>query len=196
MGKTIKRDITIFFCCLILNYIAYYCFLNDLIVKIIRGGMIIQLSGLLSTTLSLFVVIRFILFKEINKTHIDILALFYMICVIALTFGKGSYSRINMNPLFIISEFRTNFYHTLLFLILNVLLYIPCVFYLRARVKLSNIKLCKYFVIYIILIEISQHMLSLGVMDINDIIVNTISFMLGLRIYILIQSKKNFKVLD
>jgi glycopeptide antibiotics resistance protein len=105
----------------------------------------------------------------------------YFGIAIGLSFFKtmSNFNGINLNPLSIINDFKNHFNHALLLAVTNTLLYVPLGIYIRFKVKISNFKLFIGFLLYILLIEVIQNVSHRGIFDINDIILNTLGFFIG-----------------
>lgn len=106
----------------------------------------------------------------------------YFVVVIGLSFFKSIhyFTGMNFNPLNIINEFRSYFQHTLFLLVSNLLIYLPLGIFVRFKMKVNNSKLIIGFLLYILLIEIMQYVSHTGIFDINDIILNTLGFLIGI----------------
>lgn len=137
-------------------------------------------------TLLLYYLILSIKNKQVRKYQIHIVFLIYLICILTLTFFKGAYgdgvAGINLNPLEIINDFNLSS-NTLLLLLGNLFLYIPIGIYIRYILNISSVKLFLGIIIYCIIIEFIQYITKLGIFDINDIILNSCGFIIGVLIY-------------
>lgn len=181
--KGIVKNICILIVCLFTTWFLYYNFLGDIVSRVISEAPLAYLSTMIITALTLFIIVRSIIDKKVNKGYIDIIAIMYFIIVMILTFFKGSYSGINLNPLDIVNELNDYFGHALLLLISNIFIYVPLSIYIKLKTRISNKNLVLGFLVYIIIIEISQFALNRGIFDINDIITNTLGFIMGICIY-------------
>ena len=134
--------------------------------------------------------------KKVNKIHIDILVVLYFVVVIGLSFFKSihNFTGMNLNPFNIINEFRSYFQHTLFLVVSNLLIYLPLGIFVRFKMKVNNSKLIIGFLLYILLIETMQYVSHTGIFDINDIILNTLGFHIGIYSYNLIHTHvRNYK---
>ncbi|GAA0069999.1 hypothetical protein UT300003_15220 [Clostridium sardiniense] len=181
--KSIVKNIFIFIGCLFITWFLYYNFLGNIVSRVISDAQLAYLSIMVITALTLFIIVRSIIDKKFNKGYTDIIAIMYFIIIMILTFFKGSYSGVNLNPFEIINEFNDYFGHALLLLISNIFIYVPVSIYIKFKTRISNKNLVSVFLVYIIIVEITQFTLNRGILDINDIITNTLGFTMGIYIY-------------
>lgn len=74
----------------------------------------------------------------------------------------------------------------------NIILFSPMAFFLYNKIKNPNfIKCFIVFIMIVFMIETSQYIFKIGIFDINDMILNTIGFILG---YITLMISKLFQV--
>jgi len=141
--------------------------------------------------------IRNLSHKKKEKIRIGLYVLFCMyLCLMFWEVFLGPYRsysgtrRYNLYPFKTVIEFVSNtnkYKFGVLFinLIANVITFIPLGFFMtllsRQSRKLTNIAV--YSAIIIICIELGQFILNVGVLDIDDIILNTIGCILGFMIY-------------
>ncbi|MEG2195012.1 MAG: VanZ family protein, partial [Terrisporobacter sp.] len=64
----------------------------------------------------------------------------------------------------------------------NFLMYIPIGSYIKSKLNFNRNRMITYFVIYITCVEITQAITKTGTCDMNDIIMNTLGFIIGLII--------------
>ncbi|MDU5742388.1 MAG: VanZ family protein, partial [Clostridium sp.] len=69
-----------------------------------------------------------------------------------------------------------------LLIIGNVFAYVPIGIYIKYVSRIKNIKLYCYFILYCLIIESIQYIFKLGSFDINDIIMNSAGFIIGVII--------------
>ncbi|MBY0755364.1 VanZ family protein [Clostridium sardiniense] len=181
--KSIVKNICIFIGCLFIIWFLYYNFLGDIVSRVISDAPLAYLSIMVIIAITLFIIVRSIIDKKFNKGYIDIIAIMYFIIIMILTFFKGNYSGVNLNPFEIINEFNDYFGHALLLLISNIFIYVPVSIYIKFKTRISNKNLVSVFLVYIIIVEITQFTLNRGILDINDIITNTLGFTMGIYIY-------------
>lgn len=114
-------------------------------------------------------IIQLIQYKKLSKRFVKILKLLYVITLIYLLLFKNfRFYGINLNLL-------TIFYpYYLEQNILNILLTIPIGF---TKIKFSK------FLIFIFIMECLQYLLHTGILDLSDIILNSIGFIIGKYLY-------------
>lgn len=189
--KKIILNLGLFLICLSGVIFLFINFVSDILYRFMNVGTILYVSLLLFSAYTLFVFLNFIIYKKINNMLLDILALMYFIVILGLTFNKGGFRGINLNPFTLIQDFNDYFHQTLILLISNIIIYFPLGVYFKFRIHIKSVTLIIGFVISIIFVEITQYFLQCGVVDINDIIANTIGFVCGIFSYQLITN--NFK---
>lgn len=179
--KTILRNIFIFIICLFITYIIFYNFVAELIIRFMSPSIKLYLGMMIFSTAILYIVTVSVINKRVSKIHVNILAILYFIIAIGLSFLKttSNISGINLNPLSIFVDFKDYFNHTLLLVVTNTLLYLPLGIYVKFRIKANNFSLFMGFILYILVVEIMQYILNRGIFDINDIILNTLGFFIG-----------------
>ena len=62
-------------------------------------------------------------------------------------------------------------------------MYMPFGFYFRYKSRYTDKTLIKLFIIYIVIVEFTQGLTKTGTCDTNDMLVNTIGFVIGLKLY-------------
>jgi glycopeptide antibiotics resistance protein len=183
--SNILKYLGVFVLSFIVSIFIFMKKLDDIIINI-SSSSIVFISGRIVLAVLISVIIISIMNKTINHLQLDILSIIYILFVLSLTFFKGdnnSVVGINMNPLQIINDLNMS-YNTSLLILGNLLCYIPIGIYLRYKLKtLSNLYLTIYFIVFNTLIELVQYMLRYGSFDIDDIIINTTGFLLGLTVY-------------
>jgi glycopeptide antibiotics resistance protein len=179
--KTILKNTIVFVICLFITYIIFYNFVSELLTRFMSPSVSLYLGMMIFATTFLYILTISVINKRVRKIHINILGVLYFGIAIGLSFFKtiSIYSGINLNPFSIIVDFKQYFNHTLLLVVTNTLLYFPLGVFMKLRVKVNNFSLFKRFVLYILIIETMQYILHRGIFDINDIILNTIGFILG-----------------
>jgi VanZ like family. len=182
MKKNILRKLIIFIICLFVTYILFYNYISDIIIRFVTPSIVIYIGLMIFTAVILYIFFISILNRKVSVAHINILALLYFGITIVLSFFKTrtDFTGINLNPLNIVNDFSNYFRHTLFFVVTNTVLYFPVGVYIRLKIRFSNIKLITSFILYIFLIETMQYILHKGIFDVNDIIQNTIGFLIGL----------------
>jgi glycopeptide antibiotics resistance protein len=181
MKKNILRNSIVLFICLFTTYFIFYNFVSELLTRFMSPSTGLYLGMMMFTTTILYVFSISIINKKISKVHVDFLTVMYFGLTIGLSFFKtmSNYNGINLNPFSIITDFKEYFNLTLLLVVTNTLLYFPLGLFVKFRSKVSNLKLLIWFLLYILIIEVMQYILHRGIFDINDIILNTIGFLIG-----------------
>jgi len=180
--KTILRNIGVLIICLLITYIIFYNFVSELLTRFMSPSVSLYLGMMIFSTAILYIITISVINKRINKIHVSILALLYLGIAIGLSFFKttSNFSGVNLNPFSIVVDFKNYFNHTLLLVVTNTLLYLPLGVFVKFRIKANNISLLMGFILYILVIETMQYILHRGIFDINDIILNTLGFILGI----------------
>ena len=126
------------------------------------------------------------------KNYINKLIVIYMIFILAITYFKARlpYITFVFNPFEFFFSIKEDILRGIANFIGNLLMYIPVGMYFRHRSYKSNKELVKIFLIFIIVVEFIQGITKCGVFDTNDILTNTIGFIIGLNLY---KSNKNIK---
>ncbi len=182
--KRFLKYFSILLACTCLSQALFYYIFDDLISRIILPVTIVNLSLRILLSFSLFVLVCFVIDKNINNMFIDILAFLYLCVVLMLSTIRGySSCGVNINPLTILDDFKSYFTHTLLILICNLLIYMPLGMYLRRRLKINDKNILLIFLAYIFSLEIIQTTLHVGIFDINDIITNAVGFYVGVVLF-------------
>ncbi|CUP61586.1 VanZ family protein [Clostridium baratii] len=179
------KHLFLLFMCLISSIFLCMKIFDDILVRITVSEYSYLIVRVFLTLL-LYYLILSIKNKQVRKYKIHIVFLIYLICILTLTFFKGAYgdgvAGINLNPLEIINDFNLSS-NTLLLLLGNLFLYIPIGIYIRYILNISSVKLFLGIIIYCIIIESIQYITKLGIFDINDIILNSCGFIIGVLIY-------------
>lgn len=200
IGDTMKKSYFNFFIAILsilFSIFLFNIFISEILYKLISPGTFLCYSIIIFTAYFIYMLIIFLFTKSINKNTIRNLVILYFLMILFLTFDKGSFFRINLNPLRLIYQLKLNFISATLELIGNLLIYVPLGIYIRKSCNKKNNRLFLYFLIYILFIESIQAFFHRGVFDINDIITNSLGFYLGLLLklprnkYLKIEEKKD-----
>lgn len=181
MKKYILRNFIIFVICFFITFIVFYNFVSDLLTRFMAPSVTLYLSLMIFTAAVLYIFLISIINRKISTVHINILAVLYFGITIELSFLKtmSNFNGINLNPLNIITDFRNYFNLTLLLVITNMILYLPLGLYIRFKVKIGSFRLFIGFILYIFIIEAMQYIFHKGIFDVNDIILNSLGFLIG-----------------
>lgn len=183
VGKYIKKILAIlfsFFC----SFSICYFYLDDLV-------------GRFTDQTYIFITMRILLFSLISlyllgKLDFKKISIIYILLIAVLTFKKVAFRSYNFNVFSIIHELNYN--NQKLLLLGNIIMYIPVGYFIMKGQKgfLKNLSL---FIVFIFLVESTQYLLMLGIFDINDIILNSLGFMIGMILFkITDRNKVLFKV--
>ena len=181
MKKNILRNCIILVVCLYTTYIMFYNFVSELLTRFMSPSTSLYIGMMIFTTTVFYVFIISVINKKVSRLHLNIIIAMYFGVTIGMSFFKTrvNYTGINLNPFNIIADFKEYFSFTLLLVITNMLIYFPLGLFLKAKAKISNLRLLLGFWAYILMIESMQYIFHRGIFDINDIILNTIGFFIG-----------------
>lgn len=181
MNKNLLKNIIVFVICLFITYIVFYNFVSELIKRLMPPSVSLYIGMMVFVTIVLYVFAISIINKKVKEIHITILAALYFSLVILLSFFKmtSNFYGLNLNPFSIITDFKEYFTHTLVLVIANAFLYFPLGAFVKFKIKHSNYSLLIGFLLYVLVIETMQYILHRGIFDINDIILNTLGFIIG-----------------
>ena len=191
--KKIISNVALIFICILISYMSCYKFLDKVILSISMSSNIFVAARII-LALALFIFIKFIINKKVNSKYIDLLFCLYFILILMLTLFKndnGWTGNINLNLLEVFKDIKSSS-NGLILLVGNICMYIPIGIYIEYRFfnKKSTLKI-GLFLIYIFLIELIQHIFKKGVFDIDDIILNSIGFLIGVFLVKGIKKLKN-----
>lgn len=191
--KKIISNVALSFICILISYMSCCKFLDNVILSISMYSNIFVAARII-LALALFIFIKFIINKKVNSKYIDLLFCLYFILILMLTLFKndnGWTGNINLNPLEVFKDIKSSS-NGLILLVGNICMYIPIGIYIEYRFfnKKSTLKI-GLFLIYIFLIELIQHIFKKGVFDIDDIILNSIGFLIGVFLVKGIKKLKN-----
>ena len=128
-------------------------------------------------------------FRTFYRNSVGVFLFFY-VCVLAYCFilqrKPGIEPGLNLTPFSMILTYLNSFsyaYESVLYLVGNVLCFFPFGFFYRIRKqKLDPIRTVLLPITISLLIEVSQLLLRMGDFDIDDIIMNSFGFYLGLLV--------------
>lgn len=191
--KKIISNVALIFICILISYMSCYKFSDNVILSISMSSNIFVAARII-LALALFIFIKFIINKKVNSKYIDLLFCLYFILILMLTLFKndnGWTGNINLNLLEVFKDIKSSS-NGLILLVGNICMYIPIGIYIEYRFfnKKSTLKI-GLFLIYIFLIELIQHIFKKGVFDIDDIILNSIGFLIGVFLVKGIKKLKN-----
>ncbi|KOF57143.1 MULTISPECIES: VanZ family protein [Clostridium] len=134
----------------------------------------------------LYILLKCIINKELNDKQLLFLFITYSLLVISLTLFKthdlSTPRGYNFNPLSMFKDLNT--VSGGIMSVGNAIAYIPIGVYIRKTVsKKNNVFLTLVFLVYCTSIEILQYIASWGIADIDDIILNTLGFYCGIKLF-------------
>ncbi|MFL0248754.1 VanZ family protein [Clostridium sp. WILCCON 0185] len=181
MRKNLLKNIIVLIIFIFTTYIIFYNFVSELLIRLMTPSVSLYVGMMVFVTTFLYILTISVMNKGVKEIHINTLAVLYFGLVILLSFFKmtSNFYGLNLNPFSIIGDFKEYFNHTLLLVIANMLLYFPLGGFMKFRIKVNNFSLMMGFLVYILIVETMQYILHRGIFDINDIILNTLGFIIG-----------------
>lgn len=157
-----------------ISQLLCYFFIDDLFVRFITT---IPSALCLRLLIAIWVYIAIIWVSKnpIYKIEKDILFFGYLLFCISVSIFRYKmiyYRSMNFNVFDIVNNYKSIIFY-------NILIYIPFGFYLGSRSKLKILYNLFIFIAYIVIIELLQHYLKVGIFDINDILLNCLGFLIG-----------------
>ena len=125
----------------------------------------------------MYVCIKWAYNKKITFQNLKVIYVLYFVFLISLSLSRLPYSLNVYNINLIIGYFEDS---SKLILFANLFMYIPVGLFLRKFFPMKAIHAMLLFACYILVIEALQYVLRVGYFDINDIILNLVSFTIGL----------------
>lgn len=166
----------------IINKIAILPFWNRLGYK---SNLIIIITFITLVYYVIYILLNIKLEGRKFREYINKFIVIYIIFILAITYFKARLPHITFvfNPFEFFFSIKEDILRGVVNLIGNLFMYIPVGMYFRYRFYKSNKGLIEIFLIYIILVEFLQAITKCGVFDTNDILTNTIGFIIGLNLY-------------
>ncbi|MHB1452750.1 MAG: VanZ family protein [Saccharofermentanales bacterium] len=196
--QLIIKLLMILFCFLVSQIFCYFI-LDDILVDFFRSGPIVYIINRILIAISLYIISIAIYNREINKMQIDVLFMLYSAFVLVFLFLKGnSYTandfHINLNPISIITDFETS-NNAVSLLLGNIILYIPFGGYFLYKFRNPQKRYCVLLFTIPLFSETIQLFAGVGVLDINDIILNSIGIIIGIALHRMFTKKKKSKTI-
>ena len=138
------------------------------------------------TVFLIYIMFNVILNNESVFCYIDNFMIIYFLFIIGVTFFKSSLSSMSFcfNPFTTFIGFlKEGSPFAIVNILGNIAMYMPFGFYFRYKSRYRDKSLIKLFIIYIVIVEITQGLTKTGTCDTNDMLVNTIGFIIGLKLY-------------
>ena len=152
-----------------------------------QTNIYIQSVFITLTVFMIYIVFNMILNNESLLDYIDNFMIIYFLFIIGVTFFKSSLSSIKnfcFNPFTTFIGFlKEGSPFAIVNILGNISMYMPFGFYFRYKSRYQDKSLIKLFIIYIVIVEITQGLTKTGTCDTNDMLVNTIGFIIGLKLY-------------
>ncbi|MDU1054866.1 VanZ family protein [Clostridium baratii] len=150
-----------------------------------ENNIIIKISFISLVAFIIYIILNIIIDKEKTSKYIDSFIIVYILFLIAITFFKARlhYHLYIINPIDSFMEIKHNRLGGIINIFGNLLMYVPIGIYIKEKLNPRNNIAILGFVIYIAFVEIIQAVTKTGICDTNDIIMNTLGFIIGLSIY-------------
>lgn len=150
-----------------------------------ENNIIIKISFTSLVAFSIYIVLNVLIDKEKISKYIDGFIIVYILFLIAITFFKAKlhYNSYIINPINSFMEINHNRLGGIINIFGNLLMYVPIGVYIKEKLNPRNNIEILCFIIYIISVEITQALTKTGTFDTNDIIMNTLGFIIGISIY-------------
>lgn len=150
-----------------------------------ENNIIIKISFTSLVAFSIYIVLNVLIDKEKISKYIDGFIIVYILFLIAITFFKAKlhYHSYTINPIDSFMEIKRDRLGGIINIFGNLLMYVPIGIYIKEKLSPGNNIAISCFIIYITSVEITQALTKTGTCDTNDIIMNTLGFIIGLSIY-------------
>ncbi len=158
------------------SYRICYYILDDILLRF-NDSQMAFLSLRIVLTVSVYIILNWLTDKNVYIVTKDIFFASYLFFILVLSLFGDRYSAIFQGVNFNIFNL---FKGSKLIVFLNAVVYIPPGYYLRNRLKFKMVYIYMYFLLYICALEFFQFILKQGYFDLNDIILNTFGFSLGI----------------
>lgn len=150
-----------------------------------ENNIIIKISFISLIAFSIYIALNVMIDKEKISKYIDSFIIVYILFLIAITFFKAKlhYHSYIINPIDSFMEIKHDRLGGIINIFGNLLMYVPIGIYIKEKLNPRNNLSILCFVIYIASVEVIQAVTKTGICDTNDIIMNTLGFIIGLSIY-------------
>lgn len=150
-----------------------------------ENNIIIKISFISLVAFIIYIILNIIIDKEKTSKYIDSFIIVYILFLIAITFFKAKlhYHLYIINPIDSFMEIKRNQLGGIINIFGNLLMYVPIGVYIKEKFNPRNNIAIYCFIIYIISVEITQSLTKTGTCDTNDIIMNSLGFIIGIGIY-------------
>lgn len=150
-----------------------------------ENNIIIKISFISLVFFIIYIALNVLIDKEKISKYIDVFIIVYILFLISITFFKAKlyHHSYIINPINSFMEIKHNQLGGIINIFGNLLMYVPIGIYIKEKLNPRNKIAIYYFIIYIISVEITQALTKTGTFDTNDIIMNTLGFIIGISIY-------------
>ena len=150
-----------------------------------ENNIIIKISFISLVAFIIYIALNILIDKEKISKYIDGFIIVYILFLIAITFFKAKlhYHSYTINPIDSFMEIKRDRLGGIINIFGNLLMYVPIGVYIKEKLNPRNNIAILCFVIYITSVEIVQSITKTGTCDTNDIIMNTLGFIIGFSIY-------------
>lgn len=151
-----------------------------------QRNIFIQSIFITLTAVIIYVVLNIIVNKEKLLNHADNFMIIYILFLLGVTFFKNNlYSmQFVFNPFSTFFELlKGDMTFALINIFGNLLMYVPVGIYIRYKTSHETKVLIILFLIYILIVEFTQGITKTGTCDMNDVLMNTIGFIIGIKLY-------------
>ncbi|AQM59794.1 VanZ family protein [Clostridium baratii] len=150
-----------------------------------ENNIIIKISFISLVAFTIYIVLNVLIDKEKISKYIDGFIIVYILFLIAITFFKAKlhYHSYTINPIDSFMEIKRDRLGGIINIFGNLLMYVPIGIYIKEKLNQRNNIAILCFIIYITFVEVIQMLTKTGTFDTNDIIMNTLGFIIGFSIY-------------
>lgn len=180
--KILKNTFLILFSIIISFFIYRFITINllDFIPFVITNKIPLYISIVLVQSIIIFIILLGIINNKLDSFSKKLLWLQYFIILLFLLFGRNiGVKGVELNILNSSKSWLSNSYNVVI-TIANLLMYMPLSLNFTNK---NPKKIIPVMLFLIIIFESIQYMLSLGVFDVGDIILNIIGFIIGLKVF-------------
>ncbi|MFR4584852.1 hypothetical protein HF846_04915 [Clostridium cadaveris] len=180
--KILKNTFLILFSIIISFFIYRFITINllDFIPFVITNKIPLYISIVLVQSIIIFIILLGIINNKLDSFSKKLLWLQYFIILLFLLFGRNiGFKGVELNILNSSKSWLSNSYNVVI-TIANLLMYMPLSLNFTNK---NPKKIIPVMLFLIIIFESIQYMLSLGVFDVGDIILNIIGFIIGLKVF-------------
>lgn len=148
------------------------------------NNIFIQTIFITLIAFSLYSLFNILINKELIIMYANKFIIIYILFLVSITFFKArtNIMSFTFNPLDSIYSLRYGTISSVINIVGNLLMYIPIGTYFRYKSIHKTSNLIISFIIYIFLIELIQGLSKTGTFDVNDIILNTLGFIIGMKL--------------